>query len=112
MTSYYIFNALDASRIVPGAGYDLSVWVNLDLCYGSGMGCESVDVYCVWGGLNQADEGHTSTTDTDGSFQKLTTTCRWNEEQAGDNPKILFKFECGDSNSRIDEVTLVGPLAQ
>ncbi|KAH7263963.1 hypothetical protein B0J15DRAFT_489581 [Fusarium solani] len=110
MTSYYVFNTLDASRIVPGAGYDLSAWVNLDYNSGGGYGCESVDVYCVWGGLNQA-EGHTSTTNTGGRFQELATTCRWTAEQAGDNPKILFKFECGNSYSHIDEVTLVGPLA-
>ncbi|KAJ4167727.1 hypothetical protein NW754_011543 [Fusarium falciforme] len=111
MTSYYVFNTLDASRIVPGAEYDLSAYVNLDLNFGGGLGCQSVDIYCVWGGLNQA-EGHTSATTTDGSFQVMTTTCRWSEEQAGDNPKILFKFECGNSYSHIDEVTLVGPLAQ
>ncbi|RSL46990.1 hypothetical protein CEP54_013615 [Fusarium duplospermum] len=111
MTSYYVFNTLDASRIVPGAEYDLSAYVNLDLDFGGGWGCRSVDIYCVWGGLNQA-EGHTSATTTDGRFQELTTTCRWTEEQAGDNPKILFKFECGTSYSHIDEVTLVGPLAQ
>ncbi|RMJ03694.1 hypothetical protein CDV36_014778 [Fusarium kuroshium] len=111
MTSYYVFNTLDASRIVPGAGYDLSAYVNLDLDYGGGLGCQSVDIYCVWGGLNQA-EGHTSATTTDGRFEELTTTCRWTEEQAGDNPKVLFKFLCGSSYSHIDEVTLVGPLAQ
>ncbi|RSL79337.1 hypothetical protein CEP51_007429 [Fusarium floridanum] len=111
MTSYYIFNTLDASRIVPGAEYDLSAYVNLDLDYGGGLGCQSVDIYCVWGGLNQA-EGHTSATTTDGRFEELTTTCRWTEEQAGDNPKVLFKFLCGSSYSHIDEVTLVGPLAQ
>ncbi|RSL55059.1 hypothetical protein CEP53_007237 [Fusarium sp. AF-6] len=111
MTSYYVFNTLDASRIVPGAEYDLSAYVNLDLDYGGGLGCQSVDIYCVWGGLNQA-EGHTSATTTDGRFEELTTTCRWTEEQAGDNPKVLFKFLCGSSYSHIDEVTLVGPLAQ
>ncbi|KAI8659379.1 hypothetical protein LRP88_05945 [Fusarium phalaenopsidis] len=111
MTSYYVFNTLDASLIVPGAEYDLSAYVNLDLNFGAGLGCQSVDIYCVWGGLNQA-EGHTSATTTDGGFQEMTTTCRWTEEQAGDNPKILFKFECGSSYSHIDEVTLVGPLAQ
>lgn len=111
MTSYYVFNTLDASRIVPGAEYDLSAYVNLDLDFGGDLGCRSVDIYCVWGGLNQA-EGHTSATTTDGGFQEMTTTCRWSEEQAGDNPKILFKFVCGSSYSHIDEVTLVGPLAQ
>ncbi|KAL2676734.1 hypothetical protein Neosp_010498 [[Neocosmospora] mangrovei] len=111
MTSYYVFNTLDASRIVPGAGYDLSAYVDLAYNFGGGYGCESVDIYCVWGGLNQA-EGHTSATTTDGRFQELTTTCRWTEEQAGDNPKVLFKFECANAYSHIDEVTLVGPLAQ
>ncbi|KAM0435132.1 hypothetical protein ACHAPT_003222 [Fusarium lateritium] len=109
-TSRYVFNALDGSRIVPGAAYELSAWVYPDANYNGNLGCRSLDIYCVWGGLNQA-EGHTSTSTSQGTFEELTTTCRWTEEQAGDNPKILFKFECGESLSFIDEVQLVGPLA-